>query len=101
MNKKLLQILGLCQRAGKLASGETGCLNAIRESSAELIIVAENASDNTKKKFSDSAGFYNKKLIIIGDKFELGRAIGKEERAVLCVIDGGFAKKILEIAEQQ
>lgn len=100
MDKKLFQILGLCQKAGKLASGETGCLNAIRNSSAELIIVAEDASDNTKKKFSDSAGFYNRKLIAIGDKLELGRAIGKDERAVLCVIDSGFAKKILEITEQ-
>lgn len=101
MNKKFLQILGLCQRAGKLASGETSCLNAIRDASAQLIIVAENASDNTKKKFSDSASFYNRELIVIGDKFELGRAIGKEERAVLCIMDGGFAKKILESAKQQ
>lgn len=100
MNRKLTQILGLCQRAGKLASGETGCLNAIRDSSAQLIILAENASDNTKKRFSDSASFYNKKLVVVGDKFELGRAIGKDDRAVLCVIDSGFAKKIVEMIEQ-
>lgn len=100
MDRKLTQILGLCQRAGKLASGETGCINAVRNSSAELIIVAENASDNTKKRFSDSASFYNKKLIVIGDKFELGRAIGKDERAVLCVNDSGFAKKIIEIIDK-
>ena len=99
MDRKLFQILGLCQRAGKLASGETGCLNAVRDSSAELIIIAEDASDNTKKRFTDSARFYNRKLIVIGDKSELGRATGKEERAVLCVIDIGFAKKILEITE--
>ncbi len=100
MDRKLTQILGLCQRAGKLASGETGCLNAIRDSSAELIILAENASDNTKKRFSDSASFYNKKLVVVGDKFELGRAIGKDDRAVLCVIDSVFAKKIVEMIEQ-
>ena len=43
-------MLGLCQRAGKLSSGETGCLAAVRDGSAELIIVADDASDNTKKK---------------------------------------------------
>lgn len=50
MDKKVLQMLGLCQRAGKLSSGETGCLAAVRDGSAELIIVADDASDNTKKK---------------------------------------------------
>jgi len=100
MDKKIIQILSLCQRAGKLVSGETGCIKAVRDSSAELIILAEDASENTKKRFSDSAGFYNKKLIVIGDKLELGRAIGKDERAVLCVIDSGFAKKIAGMIEQ-
>ncbi|MCD8037247.1 MAG: ribosomal L7Ae/L30e/S12e/Gadd45 family protein [Clostridiales bacterium] len=80
-NKKLMQFLGLCQRAGKLASGETGAANAVKNGEAELVIVAENASDNTKKKFNDSAAYYNKKIIVFGDKYELGRAIGKDERA--------------------
>ena len=83
MDKKLLQFLGLCQRAGKLASGETGALSAVRDGSAELVIVAENASDNTKKKFSDSAAYYDKNIVIFGDKVELGRAIGKEEGLLL------------------
>jgi len=97
MDKKLLQFLGLCQRAGKLASGETGALSAVRDGSAELVIVAENASDNTKKKFSDSAAYYDKNIVIFGDKVELGRAIGKEERAVIAIKDSGFAKKITEM----
>ena len=94
MDKKLLQFMGLCQRAGKLASGETGVLSAIKDGSAELIIVAENASDNTKKKFGDSARFYNKKIVVFGDKFEMGNAIGKDERAVMAVRDKRFADKI-------
>lgn len=97
MDKKLLQFLGLCQRAGKLASGETGALSAIKDGSAELVIVAENASDNTKKKFGDSAGYYNKKIVVFGDKFEMGSAIGKDERAVLAVKDKGFADKIIKM----
>ena len=55
MDKKILQFLGLCQRAGRLTSGETGALSAIKDGSSQLVIVAENASDNTKKKFKDSA----------------------------------------------
>lgn len=97
MDRKVLQLLGLCQRAGKISSGETGAISAIRDGSAELIIVAENASENTKKKFKDSAAYYNKKILIIGDKFETGRAIGKAERAVITINDAGFANKITEL----
>lgn len=97
MDKKLLQFMGLCQRAGKLASGETGVLNAIKDGSAELVIVAENASDNTKKKFNDSAKYYGRKIVVYGDKFEMGSAIGKDERAVLAVRDRGFADKIVKM----
>ena len=94
MDKRIAQFLGLCQRAWKLSSGETGALSAIKDGSAELVIVAENASDNTKKRFSDSTRFYNKKMMVFGDKYEMGRAIGKDERAVVAVRDKGFAEKI-------
>ena len=97
MDKKILQLLGLCQRAGRLTSGETGALSAIKDGSSQLVIVAENASDNTKKKFKDSAAYYNKEIVIFGDKFDLGRAIGKDERAVISVNDSGFANKIEEM----
>ncbi|GFI61091.1 putative ribosomal protein YlxQ [Clostridiales bacterium] len=97
MDRKLLQFLGLCQRAGKMVSGETSVSGAIKDGSAELVIVAQNASDNTKKKFSDSAAYYNRNIVFFGDKFELGKAIGKDERAVIAVIDNGFAKKIVEM----
>ena len=93
MDKKVLQMLGLCQRAGKLSSGETGCLAAIRDGSAELIIVADDASDNTKKRFADSSAFYHKNIITVGEKSELG----KDDRSVLTVNDKGFAKKIAEM----
>ena len=101
MDRKLLQLIGLCQRAGRLVSGETGVLNAIRSNEAELIIIAEDASDNTKKKFTNSVTFYQKQMVIVGDKYELGRAIGKEERSILAVTDSGFAKKIAELIDER
>ncbi len=97
MDKQFLRFLGLCQRAGKLMSGETGALGAVKDGSAKLIIVAENASDNTKKRFKDSSAYYNKKIVIFGDKFEMGNAIGKGERSVYAVVDSGFADKIIQM----
>ena len=95
--KKVLNLLGLATRAGKTASGEFMTEKAIKSGKAYLVIVSEEASDNTKKKFADSAAYYNKKVVIYGDKFELGKAIGKNERSVIVIKDGGFAKKIIDM----
>ncbi|HHW40386.1 MAG TPA: 50S ribosomal protein L7ae [Syntrophomonadaceae bacterium] len=44
-----LALLGLAKRAGKLASGMTNCLHAIRNKQAKLIIIAKDAGVNKKK----------------------------------------------------
>ena len=54
MNDKVISLLGLAERAGKIASGEFAAEKAVKIGKARLIIVAEDASDNTKKKFSDT-----------------------------------------------
>lgn len=94
---KVYSLLGLCQRAGKLASGEVACEHAVRQKTAYMILVAADASENCKKKFQDTGAFYNIPVVESGTKEELGRAIGKEFRAVLAVTDEGFSKKILEL----
>ena len=59
-----------------------------------LLLVAEDASGNTKKKFADSCHFYHVPYVEFGDKEMLGKAIGKEFRASVAVTNSGFAKAI-------
>ena len=47
--KKVLNLLGLATRAGKTASGEFMTEKAIKSGKAYLVIVSEEASDNTKR----------------------------------------------------
>ena len=47
MNDKVISLLGLAERAGKIASGEFAAEKAVKIGKARLIIVAEDASDNT------------------------------------------------------
>lgn len=100
MNHKELSLLGLCYKAGKLVSGEQACEISIRNKEAKLIIVAEDASDNTKKKFQNSAKFYEIPIFIVFSKEQLGKILGKEERAVIVVNESGFSKKIQSILIQ-
>lgn len=99
--RKFYSLLGLCKRAGKLAGGEASAEDAVRSKKAYLIVVAADASANTKKKFRNSAAFYQVPIIETGTKAELGRAVGEEVRAVLVVTEAGFAKKLNALAEEE
>lgn len=100
---KILSLLGLATRSRNVVSGEFATENAVRNGSAVLVLVADDASDNTKKLFSDKCSYYGVQRYVYGTKEELGKAMGKETRASLAVTDEGFAKAIikqLESAEQ-
>ena len=94
---KIYQILGLCQKAGKLFSGEFAVKQAVINKEAILVIVAEDASENTKKLFSDKCLFRNISCVEWGTKEALGKSLGKEMRAVVGILDDGFAKKVREM----
>ncbi len=91
---KVLSLLGLAMRGRNLVSGEFQTENAVKDGSAMLVIVAEDASENTKKLFKDKCSFYNVPVYGYGTKAELGRAIGKDLRSSLAVTDGGLAQAI-------
>ena len=93
-NNRILSSLGLAQKAGCIASGEYAVEKAVKVGLASLVIVAEDASDNTKKKFSDMCKYYQVPFACYSQKELLGHGIGKEFRASLAVLDGGFAKAI-------
>ena len=82
---KFFSLLGLCKRAGKLVAGEVAAEQAVRKKQAFLLILAQDASKNTKKKFTNSAVYYELPLAEIGTKEELGRAIGAEMRSIIAL----------------
>lgn len=97
---KVLSLLGLSARAGKIASGEFAAETAVKSGKAALVIVAEDASDNTRKLFHDKCSFYEVPVFDYGTKETLGHAIGKELRASVAVLDAGLANAIISHLEQ-
>ncbi len=91
---KVLSLIGLAMKAGRCASGEFKTESETKSGNASLVIVASDASDNTKKKFRDMCEFYNVPICFYGDKDTLGHAMGKEFRASLAILDEGFAAGI-------
>lgn len=94
-------MLGLAARGRNVVSGELQTLNAVKDGSAMLVIVAEDASENTKKQFVDKCSFYEVPLRVYGSREALGRAIGKEMRSSLAVIDTGLARSVMRYLESE
>ncbi|MBE5959376.1 MAG: 50S ribosomal protein L7ae [Lachnospiraceae bacterium] len=99
MNKGL-SMVGLATRARGTVSGEFATEKAIKEKKAKLVIVATDASDNTKKLFKNKCEFYNVPFFIVGNKEELGKVTGSVMRASLAVTDGRFSENIIEKLKQ-
>ena len=94
MVNKAASLLGICRKAKLASSGEFAVTEAVNAGMARLVIIADDASDNTKKLFSDKCSYYDVPMVIFGTKEELGHAIGKDFRASVAVTDGGLAGQI-------
>ena len=93
---KTLSLISLATKAGKTKSGEFMTEKEVKGGTASLVIVAADASENTRKKFKNMCDFYKVPIYFYGDKDTLGHAMGKEFRASLAVLDRGLAKGIMK-----
>lgn len=97
MNKKYLNLLGLANVAKGIISGET-LIKSIAANETKLVVIANDASANTKKKITDKCHFYHVDYFIVDENIEtISKAVGKNNRVALGIINQGFAKKIKEL----
>ena len=97
MNRKLQSMLSLCQRAGKIVTGEDTVEINIKSGAALLVLIAEDASENTKNKFINKCKYYNIPYYICYTKEELSNCIGKFNKSVYAITENNFAEKIREV----
>ena len=97
---RLLGMIGLCRRAGKLVMGaELVALAMAASKKPSLIVVSCDASANTKKRMTTKAAYYGIPLLPIEVSSEaLGAAIGKSGSiAAVAVKDDNFANELIRI----
>lgn len=93
---KQLNLLGLSVKAGKLISGEEFTVKAIQRKEAKLVIVASDASDNTREKLINKCKYYNVPLDMSFTADEISAAIGKS-RSICAFTEKGFADSYLKL----
>ncbi len=99
MQNRFYGLLGLAMRAGRVRSGEFATEKSVKEGRSRLVIVPEDASENTKKKFRNMADYRQLAFYIYGTKESLGKAMGREERSSVSVEDDGFAEQMKRILD--
>lgn len=97
MNDKILSLLGLCRRAGKMTIGNAAVMDSIEKHNSKLIIMAEDFSKNTAKGILAQSHINNVKTVTVKrTKDQLSDALGRF-CAVVSVNDSGFANKLIEL----
>lgn len=96
MTDKIYGLLGLCQRAGKCKSGEFAVEKSIKSGKSFLVIIPEDASDNTKKKFRNMTTYRSVPYQELGTKETLGDQLGRSERSSISIEDQGFAQAMIK-----
>ena len=94
MRNRVFQMLGIAAKSGNVVSGEFSTEKAVKTGHAYLVIVSEEASENTNKMFTNMTEFYEVPMYVFGTKEELGRCIGKEFRASLAITDENLANAV-------
>ena len=92
---KALSMLSIAAKAGHVKSGGFMVEKTLQEGKARLVLIAKDASDNTKEKFTKKSEFYKVPCYISEESRVLGNSIGKEARVVAVVTDDGLAKQII------
>lgn len=96
---KFLSLLGIAQAAGRLVSGDSACEEALERNRVYLLVLANDASDNVKRKFLTRATRKGVPFVEVASKETLGKAIGRSDRAIVGVCDPALARNLQAAAK--
>lgn len=86
-------LLGLALKAKHLVPGADQSLRLVKEGKAALVLLDENASNNTKKRLQDACAFRKVNCLMVSPGL-LGNACGKAEMMCAAIKKGGFSEQI-------
>ena len=100
-NSGVYSAIGMANKAGKLVTGTDSCLRAVRAGAVKLVILSEEASENTRKKVINACSIKAIDCIEYGTGALLGKMTGKSYRIVIGVRDKNLSKLILSKMQQK
>ena len=99
---KLLSLLGLAKKAGRISLGYEKSLEAIHKNKAYVVFTALDLSEKTERGLlfaCENCGTSKNKIKRVDyDIFQISEAVG-QKTGIVSVNDAGFGKKCLELLE--
>ncbi|MDO4938400.1 MAG: ribosomal L7Ae/L30e/S12e/Gadd45 family protein [Lachnospiraceae bacterium] len=92
MNDRVISMLGLANKAGRLICGEEMVLDFIRSGKRGIVIISTDASDNTKKLFHDKCRYYHIPIYEYGTRTDTGHVS-------MAISDKNFADSIKKLLD--
>lgn len=97
---RIYSFIGLARKAGGVAAGDYAAEYAIKRGRAACVILAQDASPNTAKKYRNICNSRGIKLISFGTRQRLGGILGKDAYSVIAVTDKRFSDRLEEMIEE-
>ena len=100
--QKILSLLGMARRAGRLSLGHDAAEEAIVKNKAKLCLCCADASARLQREMQHNCSFAHKSIPYLTMTFSmaaLSKAIGSKA-AVVTVDDEGFAKRLGSLFEE-
>ena len=98
--QRIVNLLSMAQRARRIVSGAFAVEQAMQGRKAELLIMAADAAEESRKKMITLADKYKVPYVEALDREMLGSCLGKEYRAAAALTDAGFAAQLRKLMEE-
>ena len=92
--RSVLQLVGLARRAGYAVVGTQAVRVAARRGELSVVIVAEDATENARKRMRGLALEPKLEVVTFGTRSGLGRAVGRRQAVVVGIRDRGLGFRI-------
>lgn len=87
--EKIRSLIGFANKAGKLTLGRTATVSAFHRDKLELVLLATDASPKLKRFARE---LQEVPIIRLAPKADMGQIVGRDEVAVIGVLDRHFAE---------
>ncbi|HEY6837527.1 MAG TPA: DUF448 domain-containing protein [Geobacteraceae bacterium] len=95
MRARIASYVALANKGGKVVSGSDVVTELFRKRSPGILFLATDISAENRAKFMHMAEKSGTPCVALFDRDRLGELLGKEQRTVVAVEQGGFSETIL------
>ncbi len=99
-NDRLMNLLGLARKAGKLELGSEAAKQAVRRRRAKLLLLCADLSENTARAARGEAERAGVRVAALPAGMDAVQAALGKRAGVIAVNDGGFAEAMLKLCAE-